>query len=1233
MTSIDIKVDGSSIVADVLFAKTQFTGLADGNVGQAAVTVRNLDSQYAPGDFRRGMTLELFIDGQREWDGWIFVVKRGWPFDVLDTRNVPGVPKFWTLGGLDRNILFRKRILFRQDDPADPQGLKIWPQGTTDREALLYVLENYVNLTGDGLTIGPGIKSISTPGPDQEFTLAHVSAMLGVAFDDASKVTGGVFYIDPDRVLQYRGDTTVSAPFALSDKPGTPAGSVGYREAIAWESALEMANEAWVWGAGRGSDQPVLARYRDEESIDAHGLWQWGDIFVGAYKQQTVNKRAETYVEGSPDHRRGHGEDVPSVDCTIFTPGIRVGHVVDFYMNAYGYNEPLPVRKSTITFPTTTSAKFELELTLKVDAPFSAPDLWPQDGPGKVAEDLPPLGSLPVSTDLLIDHYDVPLPAIPAYPSYTEYGFAETIIVGEADPATVATPGLEDYVLWGATIPLPNVVEDGDILMMHGVIVLSGSSAGVGWGLNATGSDGWTLTDAASHLIASCRVRTQAPFNVSPYQATFTWEAPRNSDQSNWLEVMFVGVKGKAYHASFVDAGSGAAFNPAQSYPNFSGGDHSYVIGVALSTDGIGSDAAPLNTTPLTLEFMPLNSTYAQVSVVGAYLGDTYTANFIQWGPGGWPFAPTKRWWRIAEEVRWVTPGPERTGHSVWLGGNEYVTGGNDALIELVAGESEVQATASFSSGSPFYTYLAIFDDYRYYIDDDGSRVGEYEQGQWVNAGSPEAPWQGPMDWVFKFRTDDLAGGGVGYVDLEHYMMELDPGGPKSELDAGGTERYVVAWLAEIYVSVAWNASAFRVDIYNAYNGGTGILPEVVSDTSESHVSGDLDFTKYSDWEHNWWFNPLASVLPTPNTEYFLRVDETEIYNAEAGARRFRVKLWRADEQEPSRWLVDGVMPMYKAAAYKHLGHDSVGGAISPGDFSSSYASYWIAWMWSANAGNPMGLDAVWSRSKSYVGSLAVDVPIYDSVDFENAGIYTLQFPYRAGTLEVYYQGQKLVEGVDYFETDPLSGQFRVADSRDISSSLQVVYERYGSELTTAPSGGRVYRPAPVLQYGWGSRFDGYNCTMACGSMALDRHTLGAITALRGSPKATPPTLRSLQNDQSEGTDLYDVALAWQNGWNQTLTAGIYSWSGFVAQINSGRGAIVQGLYGALPASKRFSNSFTGGHAIYINEQLPSGNFWGYDPLYRQPVVYTASELQAYAQGLSWVSSGHVSAGFTKVTG
>jgi len=249
----------------------------------------------------------------------------------------------------------------------------------------------------------------------------------------------------------------------------------------------------------------------------------------------------------------------------------------------------------------------------------------------------------------------------------------------------------------------------------------------------------------------------------------------------------------------------------------------------------------------------------------------------------------------------------------------------------------------------------------------------------------------------------------------------------------------------------------------------------------------------------------------------------------------------------------------------------------------------------------------------------------YTSEEPGATGVYVTTYPYQSGTLKLYDQGTLLRPGSDFVELEPANGTFRVYNSQDLSGSLRATYTRYGSGILLG-TGGTVYRPPVILQYGWGTRFDGYNCTMACSAMALARHTNGGIIT-------TPPQHRSNQDDQVGGTDLYDVAVAWSRGWDQAFAYTVSDWGALVQKLNEGRGVILQGDYGALPADKRFSSSYTGGHAIYLNEQFSNGYIWGADPLYKYPCVYTPEELIAYAHGMVINGeTGRVSFGYTRVT-
>lgn len=375
MTDVDILYEGDSIVSVVESSSAEFISRADGQPGTCAFRVKDTSHDYAPGFFHLGGTLELYVDGTREWDGWVIDATDEYALAVSDTSTPSETARYWSISGMDRNLLFTKRILFDQAEPANTAGFKVWPAGTYDQEAIYYALEHYVDLSGDGLDYS--IQSIAPVDEDAEFKLGAVAQPLQELFRDAQKMTGGVYFISPDRTLQYVGDMEVTAPWVITDVPQwyDEGEAIGCRELKFTWSIEQMGNHAMVWGAGRGSDEPVFEEYKNQDSIDSFGLWQWGDLFVNAYKPGTVLRRARTYVEGSPSHRVGHGVEDPTVFATIFEQGLRAGMVAEVDSYLLGY-EVLPVRRVRITFPTKVDVRWQLEMSRMVDEPWSAYDLW-----------------------------------------------------------------------------------------------------------------------------------------------------------------------------------------------------------------------------------------------------------------------------------------------------------------------------------------------------------------------------------------------------------------------------------------------------------------------------------------------------------------------------------------------------------------------------------------------------------------------------------------------------------------------------------------------------------------------------------------------------------------------------------------------------------------------------------------------------------------------------------------
>lgn len=1465
MSTVDIRLDGVSITDDVLYQQTSFHAVANGQPGQAEVVVKNVDQKYAPGDFVMGMTLELYIDGQREWDGWLFDVKRTWPFDVMDTSSPLEVPRFWKLRGFDRNMLFQKRVMYDQNDPDNERGLPVYPEGTMDDTVLLDVYNNYVHTTGLGLSTS-GITEIASPSPEGEFKIGYVGAPWGAAFDDCARMTGGVFYIDPDRVIHYRGDTDVNADFALSDTPWDDENSVGYADMMWTKDFSDAATDALVWGAGYGSKFPVFARH--ENNVDTYGRWQWGDIFMGAYKQATVNKRARTYVEGSPSHHRGHDRPVPSVSLSLYQPGLRCGQVVHILNHVYGFNRNLPVTKLDITFPSPTAPRFDYQLSLRIDEPFSAYDLWQlqdwtrEDTPGG---DDPPgdrEGSGAVEGDLLIDHFDdagsgcggvssfvatakstgtshpITLPDHSAgqtlhlfvVESYPTDGFPisdyleNTLGFTYDNYQSISSP---DYNVWsyhkvltgsepffGGTLTLTTPDSQTVLIMatiVSGAVVDSDSGTSyldvdppgvspswsdandtawltIGISHNDVSEDphgyanAWDDTLSSVHVRASLKNGTGEAQDPTSYESTasgtygraaitvaldggtfplvacdtpyvvssgyydgsglltiklptdrtvgqvlminLVWDGwgvssifdPAYALEDSWAKGIGIGQGG--YYVGnpdfaqkivyrFIDGteddtitivpytygtgdGNWAAVASVQDFKEdevASGVLDWYVLSTGSSwssrtstapADGYWRSVIQVLTNSTNLSAVPSNWTLVGTSEVAGEV-EVYTFMY-DWGykTAGYEFHNDAAWpsssaftngldFHVAlievdagassiitsddvpgpDLVR-VTPGPAVT-NAPWAGGNNYRA--SHSTPESTSAEWDSSVMRRRDSSSVLVVWLE--DEYRimypqasepeldigdtvegYYDDEPASG---WSTRYWAAQAGFEA--EDGMDLLFKWRYT----GGTPPSNLYWRVQATLASIPD---DADPTD----VWISRnvFYIGESTGAIQSNINFYDTYNTapqGITYLDDGSFTYPYHAYNGGIDLV-----EDQWYYTRLkVGVKGGWGYPYVGSGDLEDMYTL--GYEMSGIKTWAVGDPEPT----DGetAVEWYWAnASYAWPGFPTgIVYDVATEGWDVRLPSVWYKnWethleddenavdymansirISTANEGSgKIEFDGWWRYGEPTVSagvstSGVAEIPRFVSSQQSTVpytSTYETQYPYEPGSLLVVISGTTQGPG-QFVETDPASGLFTILDFRDMSSDMYVTYTR--SSTVANWTSETPYRPAGVLQYGWGTALDGYNCLMAAGCMGLDRHTLGVKTS-------TPPTMRSYQYDQSEGTDLADLATAWSNGYGETLEWGTHSWATFLANVRGGRGAMLTGLYANMPANKRFSDTFTGAHAIYINEELSDGYFWGRDPLTSGAVIYSAAELQSYAEGLSWVSAGQVHAGYTQVT-
>jgi hypothetical protein len=148
---------------------------------------------------------------------------------------------------------------------------------------------------------------------------------------------------------------------------------------------------------------------------------------------------------------------------------------------------------------------------------------------------------------------------------------------------------------------------------------------------------------------------------------------------------------------------------------------------------------------------------------------------------------------------------------------------------------------------------------------------------------------------------------------------------------------------------------------------------------------------------------------------------------------------------------------------------------------------------------------------------------------------------------------------------------------------------------------------------------------MAAAAMALDRATLGAVTATGGE-------MRARQNDQVGFTDLRDAALAVERSPGGAALAVRYegSYEGFKQEVAT-KGAILLGEYYVIPDSLSCQPSFNSRHALYVNEHSAALGYYAYDPLCSGPRWYPEDLIARYAARLA--GAGKASAAYTEAIG
>ena len=361
-----VRYDGIDITEHLIYRECEFISQTNGSVGTASVLLR--DSEFTA-SFTTGRPLELYINGQLLWSGFVAKVGREYPFSYEDLQtNVQKLPRYIRLQASDINILFERRYTVNLATPTKVEGPTFTADNTPDVDAIRQLCDAWLDLSGDDIDTVSMVEHVGNINVDQPANPFQAGQTWKEAMYQIASLPAAVFYITPDRKLVYTDVDTVTNPMVLSDQPDNPAldgHGIGYRQAH-WEALGErLCNDYLAWGVAQ---QPIVfRRLESDASIATHGRWQDSVVNYSVYKQATINKIADRQINGSPGSRRGHKDDRNVFTCTTYTPGFSVAQKVRVISETYDYDDVLPIRRMRISFPSPTAPRYDLTLTHEID--------------------------------------------------------------------------------------------------------------------------------------------------------------------------------------------------------------------------------------------------------------------------------------------------------------------------------------------------------------------------------------------------------------------------------------------------------------------------------------------------------------------------------------------------------------------------------------------------------------------------------------------------------------------------------------------------------------------------------------------------------------------------------------------------------------------------------------------------------------------------------------------------
>lgn len=406
---ITITYDGDDITDKVIFSDASFQSQATASPGTFTIRVRDKERELS---FTTGKEMVFALDGITLFGGYLTQVGRTFAFPAVDTQPIAAVTqRIWELRGTDYNILFDKRVFYNKADPLMHPGT--FPQGTGDRELIMQMCEDYLNLP-TLLDFDTLVENVGTPADDVDGAWVIVGSTWRDQMREFANQTGAIWFINGDKQLVNKSVEDTEARWGFSDVPNNRALSsgdqrfqgvtIGPRNLDIMEDGTAIVNDALVWGGSSTAGEfdqgsVVFGRAKNEDSIAEHGRWQYAEVHPNEpnyLSELQVQHRAEIIVDGisgtsAKGQSRGlwrptwnvqlewFGHDVPRLGG--LPDHLKPGDLVSFFFYSLGVDGralvlTLPLRNMNIKFPTLSAFSGEPYFIVSASFSLSPTDPW-----------------------------------------------------------------------------------------------------------------------------------------------------------------------------------------------------------------------------------------------------------------------------------------------------------------------------------------------------------------------------------------------------------------------------------------------------------------------------------------------------------------------------------------------------------------------------------------------------------------------------------------------------------------------------------------------------------------------------------------------------------------------------------------------------------------------------------------------------------------------------------------